>query len=179
MTGDISIFSMIKDIVIAIAAFTGMGLGLYNLWSEKQKDKVKLEVIPKSIKQIRISTSGQEVVYTTANEFNFDKAIKLYAFNIINHSKFDITVDEIGLLNSKTVGRDCIAEPILRDNGKWPRKLEPRESVTIYADLSSILNIKHLPFITSAFVKTSCNHTAIGTSGSLKQLSQYAQNVHN
>jgi len=175
MTGDVSNLSIVKDIVIAIAAFTGMGLGIYNLWSEKQKDKVKLEIIPKSIKQKGVSTSGQEFVYTTANEYNFNQATRLYAFEIINHSKFDITIDEIGFFNSKTNGRDCIPEPIIRDDGKWPRKLEPRESVTVYADLPSILNIKHLPFITSAFAKTSCNYTETGTSDSLKQLIQYAK----
>jgi hypothetical protein len=175
MSGEISGLSSLKDVVIAIAALTGMGLGLYNLWSEKQKDKIKLEIIPKSVKQKGVNTLGKGFVLTTANEFQFDQGTDLYAFEVINHSKFSITVDEVGFLNSKTNGRNTISNPILMDDGKWPRKLEPRESATFYADLPSILNIKHLSSVTSAFAKTSCNHTEIGTSNSLKQLIEHSR----
>jgi hypothetical protein len=175
MPNDVSNLSIIKDVVIAIAAFTGMGLGLFNLWSEKQKDKVKLEVIPKSVKNKGVSTSGQQFIITTANDFIFDQELPLFAFEVINHSKFDVTINEIGFFNSKTNGRYSIPEPILKDSGKWPRKLEPRESVTLYADLSSIFDIEHLPFVTSAFAVTSCNHTETGVSESLIQLVRHAQ----
>lgn len=176
MTSEILSLSNLKDIIIAIAAFTGMGLGLYNLWSEKQKDKVRLEVIPKSIKRTGVDASGERFVLTTANEFNFSQDIEHYAVEIINNSKFDITVDEIGFLNSKTNGRDTIHKPITMDSGKWPRKLTPRESITVYADIQSIFNIKHLPFVTSVFAKTSCKHTETGSSNSLEQLVLYAKN---
>lgn len=175
MPVEVSSLSLVKDVVIAIAAFTGMGLSFYNLWSQNQKEKIKLKVIPKSVKTQGASKSGKEFTLTTENEFNYNRNAKLYAFEIINLSDFNLTIDEVGFLNSKTKGRDSIPEPIMDDKGKWPRKLEPRESVTVYADLGSVLSIKSLPFITSVFAKTSCNHTVIGTSNSLKQLVQHSK----
>ena len=167
--------SNIKDTIIALAAFIGMGLGFYNLWSEKQKNKVKLEVIPKSVKDKEHHIDGQQLTLTTTNEFNINNSHGLYAFEVINHSGFNITVSEIGFLNSKGNDRASIPSPVIYDGGKWPRKLEPRESVTLYADLDSILKMKNAAYINSAFAITTCKHMEKGTSESLVQLVKHAK----
>ena len=110
--------SNIKDTIIALAAFIGMGLGFYNLWSEKQKNKVKLEVIPKSVKDKEHHIDGQQLTLTTTNEFNINNSHGLYAFEVINHSGFNITVSEIGFLNSKGNDRASIPSPVIYDGGK-------------------------------------------------------------
>jgi len=165
----------IIDIIVALAAFAGMGLGFYNLWSEKQKNKVKLEVIPKSVKDKDQNSDGRQLILTTSNEFNIEDSHGLYSFEVINFSKFDVTVSEIGFLNSKGNDRASIPTPIFYDEKKWPRKLAPRESVTLYADLSSILKMKNVAHVNSAFAITTCKHMEKGTSESLIQLVRYAK----
>ena len=167
--------SITIEIIVALAAFSGMGLGFYNLWNEKQKDKVKLKVIPKSIKHKGENNIGQTYILTTSNEFNINSSQGLYAFEVINFSKFAITVGEVGFLNSKTNGRSSMSAPILYDDGVWPRKLEPRESVTLYADLASILDMKHLPYVNTAFALTTCDHMEKGSSDSLVQLVEHSK----
>ena len=163
------------DTIVALAAFAGMGLGFYNLWNEKQKDKVILQVIPKSIKDHDQNSNGQRLILTTSNEFNIKDSNGYYAFEIINLSKFRVTVSGVGFLNSKNNQRASIPSPIMYDEGAWPRKLEPRESVTLYADLDSILKMKSIKYVDSAFASTSCNHIEKGVSNSLTQLVRYAK----
>ena len=170
-----STLSTAKDIIIAIAAFSGMGLSFYNLWNEKQKDKVKLTVIPKSIKQHGITNNGNEFFITTSNEFDVKNSGGYYALEVINLSKFDVTIDQVGFLNTETNKIDTTPQPIFMDNSKWPRKLKPREGFTLYAKLENILKTPHLSSIYSAFAKTTCGHIGEGTSESLSHLVKYSQ----
>ena len=165
----------IKDIVIAIAAFTGMGMSFYNLHRENQKEKVKLKVIPKSIKQYGVTGSGESFNITTSNEFHGKNSNDLFAIEVINLSKFEVTIDEVGFHYHREIARATIANPILGDKGTWPRKLKSRESVTVYCKLSHILKEFSLPKVKNAYAVTSCQETCVGNSKALKGLSEFAR----
>ncbi len=63
-----------------------------------------------------------------------------------------------------------ISVPVLGDQGEWPRKLEPREAVTVYGRLQEILLSPDIKNVSFAFAKTTCNHIEKGRTEALKQL---------
>lgn len=163
----------IKDIVIGIAAFSGMGMSFYNLWREKQKEKVKLKVIPKSVISHGFSSTGKEVLVNTKNAFKGESSGNRFAIEIINLSKFDVTIDELGFTFVGSKERYIISGPIFGDQGEWPRKLEPRESFTAYCLLSELMNKPKGFKISSAYSGTSCDEFIEGTSDALKGLVEF------
>ncbi len=160
---------IVKDIVIAVAAFVGMGLGFLNFWNEKQKDKVKLRVMPKAVFGKGRNADGREFVLTTLNEFNEKKSQGIFCVEVLNLSKFPVVIDEVGFFAKKARNRMAIVNPILSDGGSWPRKLEPRESVSVYGSLQDMMSSSLSPNVYCAFAETSCGHTAEGTSPALGQ----------
>ena len=161
---------LIKDIVVAVAAFSGMGMSFYNLWSERQKEKVRLTVVPKAVKEYGCTEFGQEYAITTKNEFIGESSANLFAIEVINLSKFDVTVDEVGFLYEHEVRRCVIPNPIIKDGGAWPRKLEPRAGVTVYCHLSSLMQSFNVPKIKCAYAETACQEINTGSSVALKEL---------
>ena len=170
-------FLIIKDVIIAIAAFSGMGLGFYNLWNEQNKKKVKLKVIPKSVLQSGTNSVGQNMILTSSNEFNINNTQDEFAIEIINLSTFPVVIDEVGFNISGTKARMSLPVPVLHDNNKeWPRKLESREAVTVYSSLRELLSTPSLSKVSNAFAKTSCGHSGTGKTEALSQLINYVNN---
>jgi hypothetical protein len=165
-------FMLIKDAVIAVAACTGMGLGFYNLWREHRKEKVKLTIVPKSVVQQGINTHGHEFIYASENEFK--QLSELFAIEVINLSQFSVVIDEVGFFIKGTKCRMSVPNPIIMDQESWPRKLEPRQSVTVYCSLKHLLSLPNTQKIWAAFAKTSCKHIGRGQTKALKQLVQFA-----
>lgn len=91
-----NIILIVKDIIIGIAAFVGMGFGIYNFFRDKSKEKVKLKVIPKSVVGRGTSSSGQEFVRTSQDDFPKDYLSDIFAIEVINYSDFPVIVDEVG-----------------------------------------------------------------------------------
>jgi hypothetical protein len=167
----------IKDIIIPLAAFVGMSLGIYNFWKERDKEKVKLRVIPKSVKQKAVDPLGNIIGYMTSeNEFKDNNPQDLFAIEVVNISRFTVIVNEIGFLVSGTNQRMSIPIPLLYNQEKFPTKLEPREAVTFYVSLQSILSSTNIRNVYCAFAKTSCDHIKTGKTQALKQLIQYVRN---
>ncbi len=165
-------FMLIKDAVIAVTALIGMGLGFYNLWREHRKQKVKLRVIPKSVVQQGINTQGREFIYFSENEFK--QTSERFAIEVINLSQFSVVIDEVGFFMKGTKCRMSVLNPITMDQESWPRKLEPRQSVTVYCSLKHLLSLPNTQKIWAAFAKTSCEHIGRGHTKALKQLVQFA-----
>jgi len=161
---------IVKDIVIAVAAFVGMGMGLLNFWNEKAKEKVKLKVIPKAVKRSGRSTSGKEFIVTTQNEFPGKNSKDLFVIEVVNLSKFPVVIELVGFVSKKHKERLYIPEPLLNGSGDWPRKLESRESVTLYGNLSDIFSSNMCGSLFGAFAETVCGHKETGSSQALKQL---------
>jgi hypothetical protein len=83
---------------------------------------------------------------------------------VVNLSSFPVTIAEVGYtLPSKR--RVTIVNPILFDSKGWPRRLEPREAVTAYVDVSVLP-----PEIRKAFARTDCGVTRFGSTAALDDL---------
>jgi hypothetical protein len=139
----------IKDVITIAIATVGAVLGVINMWRAISRDKPKLKLIPK-------------------HAFPFggvDERIN-FCIEAVNLSPFPLTVVEIGFEHVGTKTRSALVGPILLDHGTWPRVLEPRTSVSVYARGDAI-NIKNR--IKRAYAKTACGLTFRGTSGALKQ----------
>jgi hypothetical protein len=166
---------ILKDIVTSLAAFVGMSLGIYNFWKERGKEKVKLRVIPKSVQQKGFNSLGNTVFLNSENEFKDNNPQDFFAIEVVNISRFTVTITEVGFLVSGTKQRISCSSPILDTQEKFPKKLEPRESLTAYVDLQSMLSSTNIRNVYCAFAKTSCDHIETGKTKALKQLIQYVR----
>lgn len=98
-------------------AVVGAVLGIYNAVRDWRRDSERLKVIPKSS---TIST-GEAAVRDTL------------AIELVNLSPFPVTVTEVGFLLKGTPRRKVIENPVIPDSGDWPRRVEARSSVTVFA----------------------------------------------
>ncbi|GLI53344.1 hypothetical protein [Thermodesulfovibrio yellowstonii] len=140
-----------EAITLSIAVL-GAVLGLINTWYNIDKSRVKLKVRPANVYPINMPNIYKEI--------NF-------CIEVTNLSSFPVTVSEVGFLYSDTKARDVIINPIIIDGREWPRRLEPRSSVTCYIKLDkSIIRNK----IKCAYAKTQCGVIKTGKSPSLKYI---------
>lgn len=142
-----------QAMTLAVAAI-GAVLGLVNTLHQLNKDKVMLKVIPKQAFPI---IGGQ-----------LSNAATL-CIEIINISTFPVTVSDAGLVrkNIQQERRLALVKPILIDGGAWPRRLETRQSVTVYFDPNQ-LDSPELASMKRAYVKTDCGEVFYGKSPALK-----------
>lgn len=166
---------LLKEILVSLAASVGMGFGLYNFVNERNKEKVIIKVVPKAILDKGRNSLGQEMVVTSDNEFDAKRSHGLFGVEIVNLSKFPVVINEVGYLVTGEIERMLLPLPILGDKGPWPRKLESRDSVTVYGNVNEMLSSPLMPKVHSAFAKTSCGHIGTGSTVALKQLVESAQ----
>lgn len=164
-----------KDLIVALAAFIGMALGIYNFFKERRKEKVRLKIIPKSV--VQIIKGVQRHSLTTTSEFNPSKNAGLFGMDIVNMSQFAVTIKQAGFIRKGTDNRLTIVIPIVEDGKEWPRKLEPRESVSIYGNLQELINSNSLHLIKGAYAETACGHIGKGNSGALKDLVSFGHKL--
>jgi hypothetical protein len=143
--------SIIEAITLAIAVL-GAVLGLINTWQALDKDRIKLLVRPKHA----IPVGGVDPRLT-------------FCIEITNRSSFAVTVAEAGVLYFGTESRGALIRPILADGGSWPRRLEPRSAVTVYAQ-NPADGSQHR--IRCAYAKTECGVMKRGSSPALRQIAR-------
>lgn len=144
---DISIF---QAVTLAIA-FLGAALGVINTWTALDKNRLKLRVVP----QHAIPVGG------APSHVNF-------CISVTNMSSFAVTVDDVGVFYRGTEERASFISPILADGGPWPRRLEPRTSVTVYGERPRPHQGRK---IRTAYARTACGATTVGSSPALRQIS--------
>lgn len=89
------------------------------------------------------------------------------AVEVVNLSKFAIVISEVGLREGRWA-RAVLTRPILLHGEEWPKRLEPRESVTAYFDVSTSRDYQFTSR-TRAYATTACDFTKAATSGALKE----------
>lgn len=142
-------FSLVQAITLSVAVL-GAVLGIINTWQGLDKNRLKLRVVPKHA----IPVGGVNPKLT-------------FCIEVTNLSTFPVTVSDVGVFYTGTDERGSIIQPVLSDGGTWPRRLEPRSSVTIYSQKPSSKADRK---ISCAYAKTDCGHTKTGTSPALKQI---------
>ena len=141
--------STVEAVTFAIAVL-GAVLGLVNTWHNLDKTRVKLVVRPKH-----------------AIPFgNIDPRLT-FCIEVTNLSSFAVTVSDVGVSYYGTKNRGSIIQPVLLDGGKWPRRLEPRSSVTVYGQTPTS-STGHK--IRCAYAITDCGVTKHGNNPALKQI---------
>ena len=154
------------------AAFIGMFLGIYNIWVAHSSRKLKLKIIPKSITlQPDDNQIGGSIIVNSIDEFN--EITGEFIIEVINMSYFPVIVNQVGFKLNIRPDSFIIAHPIIKDNGTWPRKLEHRDSVSLYCSLSDLINSPRSISSKNAFAKTTCGTTHTGTSVALKKLVEF------
>lgn len=164
-----------KDTVTTLAAIVGMVLGIYNFFSSRSADKVRLQVIPKAA-----TYSGHEYSVHNRDRYDLERpALRpdSLSLEIINMSRFAVTIDEVGLKPSWSQGRLALAVPIITDGKPWPRKLEPRENVVVYFDVIQLLGLENIGSVSRAYATTTCGTTCYGSSGALRDFVRIARGL--
>lgn len=131
-------------------AVLGAVLGVINTWKALDKDRVKLRVVPKYV--IPVGRVDHRLTF---------------CIEVTNLSGFAVTIEETGVFYKGTDKRGALLPPILIDGQPWPRRLETRTSVTVYAQRPQSNGPHRLK---CAYARTSCGVTAKGISPAFKQI---------
>lgn len=131
-------------------ALLGAVLGIINTWHQIRKDRVRLHVAPKILRLIQADQiSGPQL-----------------CIEVINLSTFPVTISGVGF---RTRGHDvALVHPIFLDQGSWPRRLDPRQSVSAFfnEEWRKDQDLKHVQW---AIATTQCGVTCCGTVKQLKK----------
>lgn len=140
------------DVATTALAVLGAVLGVINTVHNIDQTRVKLRVIPRHV------FHGGALPRTV----NF-------CIEVTNLGAVAVTVDQVGLRYRWSSKRGVIGNPIISDGGAWPRRLEPRSSVSLYFDASET---HKGPRVRCAFASTQCGHVVTGTSPALRQIAR-------
>jgi hypothetical protein len=142
-----------KESLTLAIALLGAVLGIMNTWNAMNDRRVRLRVKP-------------------AHAFTVPQGDHMFSIEVVNLSTFALTISDVGFsIDDQGVDsgrRIAITAPIIIDGKPWPRRLEARESVSIYFDPGDI--IRHGARIDAAYARTACGETKYGTSPAVKQL---------
>lgn len=133
-------------------AILGAVLGILNTWQAMRRDRLRLRVRPLNVVMLN---SG-------------DMA---FGIEVINLSMFAVTIEEVGFslrAPAEKGTRGVVPFPRPSDGGPWPRRLEPRSSVTLHFDRPADPDL--LRTIRRAYAKTACGEFAYGKTPALNQL---------
>jgi len=158
--------------ITTVAAFLGMGFGIYNFYIARSNRKVILKIIPSSItEKYYINQTEKEGLVSSTNEFS--EVYGEFAIEVINMGSFPVTIKSLGFKTKGSANNLHIVYPIVKDNGSWPRRLKPREGVSLYCSLDFLLKDPGAKKIKNAFARTTCGMTYTGTNNALKGLVRF------
>lgn len=162
-----------KDIIALFLGTVGAVLGVVNFARSILDERVRLRVIP-CLAWRRGNGSLTARTSHRLEELWREFGMPAIAVEVINHSKFPISIDEVGLKElhvSPSEGRAPFIYATDMAGRGYPIKLEPREAATIY---SKDRHGEEYIFTsdTVAYVTTSCDVTQIGKG---KALSAWAE----
>jgi hypothetical protein len=108
-------FTAVQAVTLSVAVL-GAVLGIINTWHGLDKSRLKLKVTPAHA----IPVGGVDPMLT-------------FCIEVTNLSTFPVTICDVGVFYKGTDKRWSIIHPVLIDRGPWPRRLEPRSSVSVYS----------------------------------------------
>ena len=146
------------DWATLVIAIGGLILGIRSEIRARRHDAVRLRVIPKFAFPVGPMPDPNPC----------------FAFEIINDGFRPVTVSEVGFFFRGTTHRAAITSPILNGDEKWPARLEPHSSTTVYTSSSELGNPR-LPSVDCAYVMTASDLIFRGTSPALTHFVQHGQ----
>ena len=121
-----------KDIIALVLGTIGTTLGVINLIRSFWDDRVRLRVIPSLARILPdglISASSAAALQTLLKA----RELPTVSIEVINLSKFPVTVSEIGLCEGHLKKRAPFIKAQIVKGEDLPRRLEPREAVPCLA----------------------------------------------
>jgi len=152
----------LKEFLTIGCAALGAVLGVINTLTSLNQRRVKLRVRPK------MSVRSERGVFSHTTEV-LPNGVP--AVEVINLSAFAVTIAEAGFKLKGETNRLVPVPPFVVDNKPWPRRLESRESVTVYFSGSS----KFPKNLAQAYATTDCEETRDGDSPALKKFRKLLQ----
>lgn len=143
----------IATLAIALISLT---LGIRSELRARSHDRIRLRVIPKIAMPVGTMPDRRACL----------------AFEIINDGFRPVTLGEVGLYFKGTSERGVITVPILAGQERWPVRLEPHSSTTVYTDPSELAN-PNLRQLDCAYVMTATDEVFRGTSPALQHLAKH------
>ena len=137
------------SIALALAIFAAL-LSILNTWHALDRSRLNLKITP-------------------AHAFPLgavDPSIN-FSIEVTNLSEFAVTIQEVGILYEGTKKPGTLLSPILLDGGTWPRRLESRTAVSVYAQ-APLPNGG--PRIRCVYARTACGQIITGNSPALQQI---------
>jgi hypothetical protein len=142
-------FTFAQALTLSIAVI-GAVLGIINTWQNLDKSRLKLKVTPAHA--IPIGDVDPRLTF---------------CIEVANLSTFPVSICDVGVFYRGTKWRGSIIQPVFSDGGIWPKRLEPRSSITVYSQTPE-------PFqghkVRCAYASTQCGYTKTGNSPALKQI---------
>lgn len=155
----------LKDVIALGLGLVGTVLGITNFVRSVMLDRVKLDVIPKFSWVIgggRLNTTDLDLAQFNAY------GLPTLALEIVNKSKFPVTLDEVGLTIHRTIRtKRSVLYPVMQGGERWPVRLEPRASTFLLFGSDALLTHSFGPKC-RAYATTACGHTAYGKGSLLK-----------
>jgi len=149
--GTMEPITLFQAVTMSVAA-VGAVLGIINTWHGLDKTRVKLKVRP------------AHVIHSGAISPSLN-----FCIEVTNLSAFAVTVFDVGVFYRGTDQRGSVVQPVTIDGGQWPRRLEPRSSVTVYSQRPES---KPGEPIKCAYARTVCGVTKTGSSPALRQIAR-------
>lgn len=154
----------LKDVFTISTATVGAVLGVINTWHSLNEKQVKLRVTPKYAE-----FRGDGVLQCSLPLGRIGNPTReMGCIEVINLSAFPVGISEIGftILGYPRKGtRMSIVQPITTDGKRFGRRLESRESVEGYFELSTLRQD-----VKQAYAMTDCGEVVYGTSPALKEI---------
>ena len=146
------------EIATLTIAAAGLLLGLRSEWRAWRQDTIRGRVVPK-------------ISYPVGPVLEADTKL---AIEVVNHSAFPVTIDEVGFRVRGDKNRYAVTVPIIVDGRPWPRRLEPRDSVFAHIKVDTHL-AGLLLRIRDAYASAATGESFFGTSQALQMITRHGQ----
>ncbi len=141
----------------AVTGITGIGLSIWAMYRELDRDRVKLKVIP----NIAIPVGDGYFPHTMTIE-------------VTNLSAFPVSIAQVGVLFRDSEETGFCLETRTVDGGPVHRRMDPRTSMSVMFPAEFIRDRK-FGRVRCALVTTACGERVEGTSGALEQMVREAR----
>lgn len=171
MTALIWRISITRDDITLAIAILGAALGILNFVRLWWRDRVRLKVIPK----LYASIGGAVFRWPKHDEAFLKQHLTespRLCIEVQNRGTNPVTVATVGFLKRRSKRILAINNPIIKDGGKYPRRLEAHSSFEVYTHYTpaELKNQFGTPYY--AFAETQSGRKFRGTSPVLKDLAK-------
>ena len=169
-----------KDVVSGVGTFFAIVLGVYNYLYARKNDRVQLQVTPQVATRLANSNGEADGYRYTQNRSEVTpnaRDAQLFAINVVNVGKFAITLNEVGLMKRGQQPRFTFRDATDLGGNVLPRRLEPREDVTLHFKISALRGVPELTRATRAYAHTACGEFRYGNSAALRELADSDANA--